>query len=307
MKERIAFIGLGTMGLPMARDLLKCGYEVTGYDVFDSQLKLAVEAGARAASSPAAATADCDVLITMLPNARDVETAIVGPNGAYEGMREGTIHIDSSTIEPSSTKRFSALAAERGLRMLDAAVGKSSAAAIDGSLTFMVGAEPADLEKIRAILNAMGTTVYHCGPVGMGEVVKLVNNFISGGIVALVAEAVVLGAKAGADVRVIADVLKDTGAGNWQLENTFRQRVFRGAFEPGFKIRLMHKDAGLARSMASELGVPTPIFALVKEIYSTAMGRGLGDEDWGALTKLVEEASGVEARYAPAAAGVVKA
>ncbi|MDE2571652.1 MAG: NAD(P)-dependent oxidoreductase, partial [bacterium] len=220
----------------------------------------------------------------------------MGPDGVYAGLKSGGIHIEMSTIEPSATKRFARSAVERGLRIIDAPVGKSSAAAADGTLTIMVGGDAATLEECRDLLSTMGTTIHHCGGVGSGEVVKIVNNVVSGGILVAVAEAVVLGVKAGVDVEVIADVLKGTGAANWQLENTFRNRVFKGNFEPGFKVRLMHKDAGLAASLATELGVPMPVAALVRELYALAMGRGLADADWGSFTTLVEEAAGVKAR-----------
>jgi 4-hydroxybutyrate dehydrogenase / sulfolactaldehyde 3-reductase len=301
MKKRIGFVGLGTMGLPMARNIVKAGYTVVGYDVVPQQLAAFEQSGGKRAASPKDVAVQSDVVITMLPESKHVEEAILGSEGIYAGLKAGGIHIDMSTIESSATKRFAAIAAESGIRMIDAPVGKSSAAAADGTLTLMVGADEATFKECYDILRTMGDTIHHCGDVGMGEVVKILNNLISAGILAAVAEGVVLAAKAGVDLEILADVLKGTGAANWHLENTFRNRVFEGDFKPGFKTRLMHKDARLAATLADELGVPMPVAALVRQIYATAVGRGLGDEDWGAITTLVEEAAGVKARYQRAA------
>lgn len=297
MKKRIGFVGLGTMGLPMARNVIKAGYVVVGYDVVPQQLAAFEQSGGTRGSSPRDVAAQSDVVITMLPESKHVEQAILGADGVYAGLKEGAIHIDMSTIEASATRRFAAIAAESGIRMIDAPVGKSSAAAVDGTLTIMVGADAATFKECYDVLRTMGDTIHHCGDVGMGEVVKILNNLISAGILATVAEGVVLAAKAGVDLEVLADVLKGTGAANWHLENTFRKRVFEGDFKPGFKTRLMHKDARLGATLADELGVPMPVTALVRQLFAVAVGRGLGDEDWGALTTLTEEAAGVKARY----------
>jgi 4-hydroxybutyrate dehydrogenase / sulfolactaldehyde 3-reductase len=297
MKKRIGFVGLGTMGLPMARNILKAGYEVVGYDVVSQQLAAFEQSGGKRGSSPKDVALQSDVVITMLPESRHVEEAIQGADGIYAGLKKGAIHIDMSTIEASATRRFAAIAGEHGIRMIDAPVGKSSAAAIDGTLTIMVGADEATFKECYDILRTMGDTIYHCGAVGMGEVVKILNNLISASILASVAEGVVLAAKAGVDLEILADVLKGTGAANWHLENTFRKRVFEGDFKPGFRTRLMHKDARLGAALADELGVPMPVTALVRQLFAIAVGRGLGDEDWGALTMLTEESAGVKARY----------
>jgi 3-hydroxyisobutyrate dehydrogenase len=297
MKERVGFIGLGTMGRGMARNVLRAGYSLTVHDVMPEPVEALATDGASTATSPREVGERSDVVITMLPEPHHVEAVTLGPDGLYAGLATGAVHIDMSTIDPETTHRCGAEAAQLGIRMLDAPVGKSSAAAAAGELTIMVGGERDLFEECRELLGTMGTTLHYCGPLGSGEVVKLVNNLVSGGILLVVAEAVVLGAKAGVDPQILADVMKGTGAANWQLENTFRNGVFNGSFEPGFKVSLMHKDARLALSMATELGVPAPLSALVKELYATAQSRGLGDLDWGAYTTLVEEVAGVTARY----------
>lgn len=297
MKKRVGFIGLGTMGGPMSRNVLRAGYPLTVYDMVPKAVDALTAEGASTAKSPREVGERSDVVITMLPEPHHVEAVTLGPDGLYAGLAAGAVHIDMSTIDPETTHRCGTEAVQLGIRMLDAPVGKSSAAAAAGELTIMVGGERDLFEECRQLLGTMGTTIHHCGPLGSGEVVKLVNNLVSGGILVLVAEAVVLGAKAGVDPQILADVMKGTGAANWQLENTFRNGVFNGSFEPGFKVSLMHKDARLVMSMATELGVPVPLSAQVKELYATAQARGLGDLDWGAYTTLVEEVAGVTARY----------
>jgi 4-hydroxybutyrate dehydrogenase / sulfolactaldehyde 3-reductase len=297
---RIAFIGLGTMGLPMAHNVLRAGYDLTVYDIMPDPVERLAADGARAAGSPREAAEGCDVVITMLPTSREVEAAVLEEDGVYAGLAPGSVHIEMSTIEPSATRRFAASAEQRGIRVMDAPVGKSSAAAAAGDLTIMVGGPAELLEEHRALLSTMGSTIHHCGEVGAGEVVKLVNNLVTGGICVVVAEAIVLGTKAGADPNILVDVMGGTLAGNAQLESLFRASVFKGAFEPGFKTRLMLKDARLGVGMADELNVPVPVCALVKELYGTAVQRGLGDRDFGSYTTLVEEVAGVQARVGEA-------
>ncbi|MPZ15347.1 MAG: NAD-binding protein [Chloroflexi bacterium] len=294
--ESTGFVGLGTMGFPMARNVVKAGYRLSVFDIVDGPVQRLVGEGARGATSPRDAAEGSDVVITMLPTSTEVEAAVLGDDGVYAGLAPGTVHLEMSTIEPSATRRFASHAAKRAIQVLDAPVGKSSAAAAAGELTIMVGGPPEVFERCRPLLATMGSTIHHCGDVGAGDVVKLANNLLSGGILVLVAEAVVLAKKAGVDPEIVAEVMGGTAAANWHLDNTLRKNVLQGRFEPGFKTRLMHKDARLAVGMATELGVPVPASALIKELYAIAVARGLGDLDWGAYTTLVEEFAGVEVR-----------
>lgn len=298
--NKVGFVGLGTMGFPMARNVLQGGFDLSACDIAAEPVERLAAKGARAATSPRDAAEGSDVVITMLPTSKEVEAAVLGDDGVYAGLAPDTVHIEMSTIEPSATRRFAAKAEERGIQVMDAPVGKSSAAAEKGDLTIMAGGPVETLEKCRPLLETMGSTVHHCGDVGAGEVVKLSNNLLSGGILVMVCETIVLAAKAGADPEIVARVMGGTAAGNWHLENTLRN-VFEGHFEPGFKTSLMHKDARLAITMATEMRVPVPAGALVKELYATAEARGLGDLDWGAYATLVEELAGVQVRIAEGA------
>jgi 3-hydroxyisobutyrate dehydrogenase-like beta-hydroxyacid dehydrogenase len=185
----------------------------------------------------------------------------------------------------------------RGARMIDAPVGRSSAAAATGDLIIMVGGDEETVAHCRPVLEAMGSTIHHCGPIGAGVTTKVVNNLLSSSILLSVAEAMVLGVKAGLKPDVMVQVMSGTGAGCWQLENTFKNKVFKGDFEPGFKVNLAHKDLGLALTLARENGVPLLVGGLARELYQLARAQGKGDQDWGAYTTVLEQLAGVEARY----------
>ncbi len=176
-----------------------------------------------------------------------------------------------STIDPSVTREVAAAAERRGVHMIDAPVGRSSAAAETGTLLIMVGGDSQVLEECRPLLERMGDTIYHCGPVGAGATVKVVNNLLSSSILLAVAEAVVLGAKAGVPPETLLPVLTGTAAGCWHLDNTFRNKVFKGDLGPGFKARLAHKDLGLALNLARENAVPLLLGGLARELYAVAV------------------------------------
>jgi 4-hydroxybutyrate dehydrogenase / sulfolactaldehyde 3-reductase len=295
--ERVAFIGLGTMGMPMAKNVLQGGYALTAYDVRAEAVSVLVEAGARGAGSAREAAEGADVVITMLPDSPDVRVAVLGEGGVLDAMRSGAMLIEMSTIDPSVTREIAEAAAQKGVRMIDAPVGRNSVAAEAGKLLIMVGGEAAFLEECRPLLEQMGDTIHHCGPIGAGETVKIVNNLLSGSILLAAAEAVVLGVKAGISPDVLLNVLTGTAAGCWHLDNTFRNKVFNGDFAPGFKVRLAHKDLGLAQNLARENGVPLMVGSVGRELYAATMAQGLADQDWGAYTTVLERLVGTEARY----------
>jgi 3-hydroxyisobutyrate dehydrogenase len=295
---RVGFVGLGTMGAPMAKNVARGGYALTVYDVRPDAVAALTKAGARGAGSAREAAAEADAVITMLPDSPDVRRAVLDAGGVLEGMRPGAVLIEMSTIDPSVTREVAAAAARKGVRMIDAPVGRSSAAAETGSLLIMVGGEAQLLEECRPLLECMGDTIYHCGALGAGATVKIVNNLLSGSILLAAAEAVVLGVKAGAAPEVMLEVLAGTAAGCWHLENTFGKKVFNGDFAPGFKVRLAHKDLGLAQNLARENGVPLLLGSLARELYALASAQGLADQDWGAYTTVLEQLVGVQARYA---------
>jgi len=297
----VGFVGLGTMGKPMAHNVRRLDFPLTVYDVRPEPVAELVAAGARAAGSPREAALDADIVITMLPDSSDVRAAVLGPGGVLEGLRAGAVLMEMSTIDPTVTREVAAAVQAKGARMIDAPVGRSSAAAAEGTLIIMAGGDPDTVGYCRPVLEALGSTIHHCGPLGAGATTKIVNNLVSSSILLVVAEAVVLGVKAGLTPEVMLQVLSGTGAGCWQLENTFKGKVFRGDFEPGFKVDLAHKDLGLALNLARECDVPLFVGGLARQLYQLARAQGKGDQDCGAYTTVLEQLARVNARYAGAA------
>lgn len=294
MGTQIGFIGVGTMGRPMALNLIKAGHELTVYDVVPAAVEVVVAGGARAAGSAREAAAAGEVVIAMLPAPPHVVAAMFGPDGAIEGLRPGATLIDMSTIDPGTTRRVAEAAAAQGARMLDAPVSGSSTGAVNATLTIMVGGARADFEAQRDLLGALGTNVIHCGPLGMGETVKLANNLISGVTMVAVAEAFTLGVRAGADPRVLFDVIGKSSGNCWSLQT--RPPVPGLApnspadhdFAPGFMTDLMHKDLGLALAAGDALRVPLALTALAHQLYTMTSAQGYGRQDFSAVAKLLE-------------------
>lgn len=295
-RQRVGFIGLGTMGRPMAKRVLQAGFPLTVCDVLAEPMEELVKLGAAAADSPRAVAEASQVVITMLPNSPHVEEAILGKGGVIEGLKPGAVVIDMSTIEPAVTRKVAEAVAARGGRMLDAPVGKSSAAAAEGTLTIMVGGDEATFQECRHILATMGTSIFHCGGIGAGATVKLVNNLMASVIIAAVAEGLTLGVKAGVKPETMIQVLGTSGASSFHLTNTFPSKALKGDLQPGFMLDLAYKDLGLIASTAANVGVPLPVTSLVRELAGMARQKGLGKLDWTSLIKLYEEWAGVEVR-----------
>ena len=296
----IGFIGIGVMGRPMTLNLLKAGHTVTIYARHPEQpgVQEVLNAGAKQAPSPRAVAMASDMVITMLPNSPQVEEVVAGPHGLLEGARKGLVIIDMSTIAPAVSRKLAQEASTRGVHMLDAPVSGGSQGAINGTLSIMVGGEREIVEQARPALEAMGKkeNIFHVGPNGSGEVVKLVNNILVGAIAAATAEALVLGVKAGADLDIMTKVIGVSTGASWQLSNQFPLRAFNGSFQPGFMTDLLHKDLGLALELAAEDSTPTPITALTRQLYEMARAAGSGREDYTSVMKVLERMAGVEVR-----------
>ena len=300
MGKQIGFIGLGTMGRPMARNLLKAGHRLTVYDVVPDAVAALAGEGARAAATARQAAEGAEVVVSMLPASQHVVAALLGADGAVEGLGAGATLIDMSTLDPGTTRRVAEAVAARGARMLDAPVSGSSAGAESGTLTIMIGGDAAVVEEQRDVLGAMGSNLIHCGPVGMGETVKLCNNLVAGAAVAAVAEAFTLGLAAGVDPKVLFDVMSKSSGNCWALQN--RVPVPGVApnvpanedFKPGFMVDLMHKDLGLVMAAGNEFHVPLPVTAAAKEVYSLASAQGLGRKDMSAIAKVLAPERGEE-------------
>lgn len=288
MAEKVGFIGLGIMGKPMAKNLLEAGHELVVYNRTTEKAEELAGDGATVAGSPKEVAEQSDVIITMLPDSPQVEEVLAGEGGILEGIREGSLIVDMSTISPVVTKELAAKAGEHGASMLDAPVSGGDVGAIDGTLSIMVGGSEADFERAGPLFEAMGKTITHVGEVGAGQVVKACNQIVVALTIEAVSEALVLGSKAGVDPAKILDVLGGGLAGNKVME-VKREKMLGHSFDPGFKIELHHKDLGIALATGREYGVSLPVTAVVDQMLEALKAKGRGDRDHSAILTLIEE------------------
>jgi len=298
--ERIGFIGLGAMGGAMAGHLVRKGHLVTGYDVDPSLAAAAARAGVACAASPAEAAQGADVVMSSLPHPVAVRATYLGPDGVLSRARAGTVLVDLSTIDPDTWKEVARAATARGLECLDAPVSGGPVEAGSGKLVFLVGGDERVLQRCRPIFATLGTEIHHVGPLGSAQVVKIVNNVMSMGNVAVAAEAMVLGVKAGMDPQRLFDILSTSGGRSHHFLKRF-PNVLAGDFDPRFSIALSRKDLGLAARMAESLGVPMLTMSIVRQVYEAAAAAGLDGRDMAAVTALFERWAGVEVRSRPPA------
>lgn len=299
-KPTVGFIGLGTMGGPMARNLLKGGYRLTVHDLNSNSVNALAQAGAAEAASPRAVAAASDVVITMLPDAPDVERVVLGPNGVAEGMRKGTVLIDMSTIDPQTTQNIGAALVQRSIRMLDCPVGKTADHAVAGTLTLMVGGDKSLLDEMRPILACMGKDFFHCGALGMGQAMKLTNNLLASIIGGACCEVLVAGVKSGLKLELMLDVMRTTMAWNNQLAIAMPKKAFVGDFDPGFMIKLAQKDVRLALALARQSGIEPQIGDAAYSSLQAAASAGLADSDTAALLLMQERKAGTTVRLGSA-------
>ena len=290
---RIGFVGLGTMGAPMARRLLAAGYELTVHNRTRSREEPLAAAGARRAASPKAAAEGADVVFTMVSDTPDVQAVVLGEQGVALGMRKGSVLVDMSTISPATTRRIATAALEHGVDMLDAPVSGGSEGAEKGTLSIMVGGEAAALAKVLPVLQHLGSTITHVGSSGAGQVAKAVNQTIIAGTYAAVAEGMALAMAAEIDVEAALQALGGGAAGSWVLANRAHNMV-AGNYPLGFRTRLHRKDLGIALSAAKELGVAMPVAAYVEQLETSLVKRGFGDEDVSNLARVVREQAGID-------------
>lgn len=294
---RVGFIGLGIMGRPMAKNLLKAGFEVTAYNRSAGPREEMAEAGAAIVSSPREAAAGRDAVVTIVTDSADVEQVILGPDGAIEGAAPGTLVIDMSTISPEVTRRIGARLAERGVKMLDAPVSGGDQGAIAGTLSIMAGGEAEDVERARPLFEAMGQRIVHCGPLGAGQTVKLCNQVAITGALLGVCEALLFAQKSGVDPARMLEAVSAGAAGSWQMTN-LGPKMLKRDFAPGFKVGLMRKDLRLAVESAGQQMIALPGLALVSQLFAAVDAAGLGDEGTQALVKALEALNRAEVREA---------
>jgi 3-hydroxyisobutyrate dehydrogenase len=295
---RIGFIGVGTMGLPMAANLVKKGFAVTAFDLNTEAVKAAVAAGMTAAASAAEAVAAADIVVTMLPSSPHVESVYSGDGGVINAARKGTLCIDMSTVDPAASRRVAAAAAERGLRFVDAPVSGGTPRAIDGTLAIMVGASGADFQAALPALQAMGANVIHVGPVGSGEVAKLCNNLIAGVTAVAVSEAFRIAEGFGVDAKTVTEVIAKSSGNTWVMENMHPVPglVARAAssndYAPGFMTDLMCKDVGLAVDAARNLRIPLFVAPAAQQVYRLASSHGLARKDFTSIYSFLKPSAG---------------
>jgi 2-hydroxy-3-oxopropionate reductase len=294
---QIGFIGLGIMGKPMCRNLLKAGYPLVVYDIVAAPVAELVEAGAKRGESCRDTAARADVIITMLPDGPDVEAAVLGPNGVLEGARRGAAVVDMSSISPMVSQKIGAACAGNGVEFLDAPVSGGEPKAVDGTLAIMVGGDAGVFARVKPILEKMGSSVTLTGPVGAGNVTKLANQIMVACNIAAMGEALVLATAAGLDPEVVFNAVKGGLAGSTVLNAKAPMAIARN-FKPGFRIKLHQKDLRNALLAAESLKVPLPITSLVQQMLMALMKDGKGDLDHSGIVTFVEQMARVEIRKA---------
>lgn len=281
---KIGFVGLGTMGAPMARNLLRAGFTVTVHNRTRSKEEPLESQGAQRAATPAAAASGNDVVVTIVSDTPDVEQVLFGDGGVAQGAASGALVVDMSTISPDATREFGTRLGQSGIRMLDAPVSGGSEGAEKGSLTIMVGGDAEDLARARPVLEAMGSTITHVGPLGAGQIAKAINQVVVGGIYLAVAEGMVLGAKAGADMDAVLRAISAGACRSWVLENR-AQNMLEERYPLGFKLALHLKDLRIALGLAERSGVDLPLASLLAEMEAALARQGFGDEDVSAIAR----------------------
>ncbi len=292
---RIGFIGLGIMGKPMAKNLLKAGYSLVVYDIMPAGTDEVAAAGAVKGSSPKDVAGQTEIVITMVPDGPEVEQAVLGSNGVLEGAKKGTIVVDMSSISPMVAQKVGAKCEAQGIDFLDAPVSGGEPKAIDGTLAIMVGGKQEIFDKVEPILRTMGSTVVLTGKVGAGNVTKLANQIMVACNIAAMGEALVLATKAGLDPEVVFNAVKAGLAGSTVL-NVKAPMVYTRNFKPGFRVRLHQKDLRNALLAAESLKVSLPLTSAVQNILVSLMNNGKGDLDHSAIVQFIEEMAAVEVK-----------
>ena len=293
MTTKVGFIGLGAMGLPMASNLQRKGFDLKVHDIDGSKMDRLAALGARKAASVAEAAEAVDVVVTMLPATLHVEAVVLGPDGVLANIGPGAVLMDMSTIDAKGTDRIATACAERGVAFTDCPVGRLVLHAERGESLFMAGAEDAVFARVEPLLKAMGTVIHRCGPPGMGSRMKLVNNFLLLTVAEVCAEAIALGTKLGLDIETMREVTGATTAQNGQFHTLMVNKVLKGDIEPGFTIDLAFKDMTLAMTAAAEQRIGLPVGAAAHAVYGGARATPFATKDYSSLLSLACERAGV--------------
>ena len=288
MAGKVGFIGLGIMGKPMARNLMEAGYGLVVYNRSWGAVEELAGNGAETAGSPKEVAEVCNTVITMLPDSPQVEEVVTGENGVLEGVTEGTLLVDMSTISPVATEKVAQKAREMGASMLDAPVSGGETGAEAGTLSIMVGGSQEDFERAKPLFDVMGKTIVRVGESGTGQVVKACNQIVVALTIEAVSEALVLGSKAGASPAKVIQVLSGGLAGNKVMEAK-SENFLKHEFNPGFRLELHRKDLGIALAAGREYGVPLPVTAIVDQVLEALVAKGSGGEDHSAMLVFIED------------------
>ncbi|MEO6959700.1 MAG: 3-hydroxyisobutyrate dehydrogenase [Burkholderiaceae bacterium] len=292
---RIAFIGLGHMGGPMALNLVKAKYDLLVYDLVPAALKSLTDVGARAAESARAAVQQADVVISMLPASKHVEGLYLGDEGLINAIKPGTLVLECSTIAPESARKVAHAARERGINMIDAPVSGGTGGAVAGTLTFIVGGEAATLAAAMPYLQKMGKNIFHAGPAGAGQVAKICNNMLLGILMAGTSEALALGVANGLDPKVLSDIIAKSSGRNWATElynpwpGIMAHAPASNGYAGGFGVDLMLKDLGLAAESALGVRATIPLGELARNLYSLHSAQGNGLLDFSSILNLIKK------------------
>lgn len=289
--KKIGFVGLGAMGRGLAGNLVRKGFDVTVWDLAPSAVDALVETGARRANSVAELARAVDVVCTMVPDAPDVKRVALGDDGIIAGAHAGLIYIDFSTVDPTTSRTVGAALAEKGIRMLDSPVGRGVPEAEAGTVTFMVGGDAATLEEVRPILEAMSSEIMYIGDLGAGTTIKLVNNYLAAGMVAVIAEAISFGIKSGVTLEQIIALSDKTGTSNKVLNMVLPRKVFKADYTPGFASRLAAKDHRLAMSLARDLDIDLPVGKVLQQILEACESEFRDEDFMGSIMRLAERES----------------
>ena len=294
MGSKIGFIGLGIMGKPMSKNLIKAGHELTVYDLVDASVRELESAGAKTAHSSREVAEKSDLVITMLPDSPDVEKAALGSDGIFEGIKKDSTYVDMSTISPVTSKRLAEVAKEKGVRILDAPVSGGEKGAIEATLTIMVGGSKEVFDDCLPVFQAMGKNIVYCGGVGSGQVVKACNQILVAGVLEVASEALVLGTKAGVNPETVLKVI--AGGYAMRVLDARGPLILKGDFKPGFKTRLHYKDLGIALAAGSEYGVPLPVTSLIHEMMGIMKIWGRGEYDHSGIITVLQDLARAETK-----------
>ncbi|CAN5478681.1 NAD(P)-dependent oxidoreductase [soil metagenome] len=289
---RVGFCGMGTMGAAMAANLRRAGYDLKVWNRTPGRAAVPISLGATEAPDPRALASDRDVVILCVSDTPDVEAVLFGPDGVAAGAARGALVIDCSTISQAATRDFAERLAGSGVGLVDAPVSGGSEGAEKGTLTIMLGGSEADVARARPVLEAMGSSITHMGPVGAGQATKAVNQVILAGTYLGVAEGIVLAIKAGLDPDKVVSALSGGAARSWVLENR-SGRMIANEYPLGFRIALHLKDLAIALGLGREVGAALPVAALASQIEAGLVARGYGDDDNAALARAIREWSGL--------------